>query len=133
MGELFNSPHEWLPLIQNRLIDYLRMHVSQMGGLTPAKHVASMAHFYNVKTAWHGPGDTSPVGHAANLHLDVWAPNFGIQEWCRFNEVVYEMFPGLPEVRNGYMYPNDKPGLGIEIDEKLAAKYPCEDLSLIHI
>ena len=127
MGELFNSPHEWLPLIQNRLIDYLRMHVSQMGGLTPAKHVASMAHFYNVKTAWHGPGDTSPVGHAANLHLDVWAPNFGIQEWCRFNEVVYEMFPGLPEVRNGYMYPNDKPGLGIEIDEKLAAKYPCED------
>ena len=127
MGELFNSPHEWLPLIQNRLIDYLRMHVSQMGGITPAKHVAAMAHFYNVKTAWHGPGDTSPVGHAANLHLDLWAPNFGIQEWARFNELVYEMFPGLPEVRNGYMYPNDKPGLGIEINEKLAAKYPCQD------
>ena len=127
MGELFNSPHEWLPLIQNRLIDYLRMHVSQMGGITPARHVAAMAHFYNVKTAWHGPGDTSPVGHAANLHLDLWAPNFGIQEWCRFNELVYEIFPGLPEVRNGYMYPNDKPGLGIEIDEKLAAKYPCAD------
>ena len=127
MGELFNSPHEWLPLIQNRLIDYLRMHVSQMGGITPAKHVAAMAHFYNVKTAWHGPGDTSPVGHAANLHLDLWAPNFGIQEWARFDERVYEMFPGLPEVRKGYMYPNDKPGLGIDIDEKLAAKYPCED------
>ncbi len=38
------------------------------------------------------------------------------------------MFPGLPEVRNGYMYPNDKPGLGIDIDEKLAAKYPCRGL-----
>ncbi len=54
-------------------------------------------------------------------------PNFGIQEWCRSPELVYEMFPGTPEVRNGYMYPNDKPGLGVEIDEKLAAKYPVED------
>jgi len=127
MGELFNSPHEWQPLIQERLIDFLRMHVSQMGGITPARAVALFANMYGVRTAWHGPGDTSPVGHAANLHLDLWAPNFGIQEWCRFPEHVYEMFPGLPEVRDGYMYPNDKPGLGIDIDEKLAAKYPCQD------
>ncbi len=101
------------------------MHVSQMGGITPARAVALFANMYGVHTAWHGPGDTSPVGHAANLHLDLWAPNFGIQEWCRFNELVYEMFPGLPEVRDGYMYPNDKPGLGIDIDEELAAKYPA--------
>jgi mannonate dehydratase len=128
MGELFNSPHEWTPLIEKRLIDFVRMHVSQMGGITPARAVATFANMYGVKTAWHGPGDTSPVGHAANLHLDLWAPNFGIQEWCRFNDLVYEMFPGLPEVRNGYMYPNDKPGLGIDIDEKLAAQYPCQDV-----
>jgi mannonate dehydratase len=127
MGELFNNPREWQPLISGRLIDFIRMHISQMGGLTPARAVASFAAMYGIRTAWHGPGDTSPVGHAANLHLDVWAPNFGIQEWCRFPELVYEMFPGLPEVRNGYMYPNDKPGLGIDIDEKLAAKYPCRD------
>jgi mannonate dehydratase len=127
MGELFNNPREWQPLISGRLIDFVRMHVSQMGGLTPARAVASFANMYGIRTAWHGPGDTSPVGHAANLHLDVWAPNFGIQEWCRFPAHVYEMFPGLPEVRNGYMYPNDKPGLGIDIDEKLAAKYPCRD------
>ncbi len=127
MGELFNNPREWQPLISGRLIDFIRMHVSQMGGITPARDVALHARMYGVRTAWHGPGDTSPVGHAANLHLDVWAPNFGIQEWCRFDELVYEMFPGLPEVRGGYMYPNDKPGLGIDIDEKLAAKYPCED------
>jgi mannonate dehydratase len=127
MGELFNNPHEWQTLIEERLIDFIRMHVSQMGGITPARTVALFANLYGVKTAWHGPGDTSPVGHAANLHLDLWAPNFGIQEWCRFNELIYEMFPGLPEVRNGYMYPNDKPGLGIDIDEKLAAKYPAED------
>ncbi|MEM7537117.1 MAG: enolase C-terminal domain-like protein [Chloroflexota bacterium] len=127
MGELFNNPREWQPLIAGKLIDYIRMHVSQMGGITPARNVAIHANMYGIKTAWHGPGDTSPVGHAANLHLDLWSPNFGIQEWCRFNELVYEMFPGLPEVRNGYMYPNDKPGLGIDIDEALAAKYPPVD------
>ncbi len=127
MGELFNSPHEWMTLIQERLIDFVRMHISQMGGLTPARNVAIMANAFGLKTAWHGPGDTSPVGHAANLHLDLWAPNFGIQEWCRFPELVYDMFPGLPQVRQGYMYPNDKPGLGIDIDEKLAAQYPCKD------
>ncbi len=127
MGELFNNPREWQPLISGRLIDFVRMHVSQMGGLTPARDVALFANMYGIRTAWHGPGDTSPVGHAANLHLDVWAPNFGVQEWCRFPGLVYEMFPGLPEVRNGYMYPNDNPGLGIDIDEKLAAKYPCQD------
>jgi len=127
MGELFNNPHEWRPLIEERLIDFVRMHISQMGGITPARNVAIFAAMYGVRTAWHGPGDVSPVGHAANLHLDLWAPNFGIQEWCRFPDLVYEMFPGTPEVRNGYMYPNDKPGLGIDINEKLAARYPCTD------
>ncbi len=127
MGELFNNPREWQPLVEGRLIDFIRMHVSQMGGITPARSVASFANMYGVRTAWHGPGDTSPVGHAANLHLDLWAPNFGVQEWCRFNEQVYDVFPGLPEVRGGYMYPNDQPGLGIDVDEALAAKFPCED------
>ena len=127
MGELFNNPREWQPLISGRLIDFVRMHVSQMGGVTPARNVAIFANMYGIRTAWHGPGDVSPVGHAANLHLDLWAPNFGVQEWCRFPELVYEMFPGTPQVRDGYMYPNDRPGLGIDVDEKLAAKYPCKD------
>jgi len=127
MGELFNNPHEWRLLIEERLIDFLRMHISQIGGITPARNAAIHGSIYGLRTAWHGPGDTSPVGHAANLHLDLWAPNFGIQEWCRFPELVYEMFPGLPEVRNGYMYPNEKPGLGIDINEGLIAKYPYKD------
>ncbi|GIX07948.1 MAG: starvation-sensing protein RspA [Candidatus Poribacteria bacterium] len=127
MGELFNHPREWQPLIAGRLIDFIRMHVSQMGGITPARHVAAFAHMYGVRTAWHGPGDTSPVGHAANLHLDLWAPNFGVQEWCGFPDHVYEIFPGLPEVRDGYMYPNDRPGLGIDVNEELAARFPCRD------
>jgi mannonate dehydratase len=128
MGELFNNPREWQPLISGRLIDFIRMHVSQMGGITPARHVAAFASMYGVRTAWHGPGDVSPVGHAANLHLDLWAPNYGVQEWCRFPEHVYEVFPGTPEVCDGYMYPNDEPGLGIDIDEGLASRYPCTDV-----
>lgn len=128
MGELFVHPAEWRGLVQERLIDFIRMHLSAIGGLTPARDAAIFASQFDVRTAWHGPGDVSPVGHAANLHLDVWARNFGIQEWCRFSDLVYEMFPGTPEVRNGYMYPNDRPGLGVEINEALAAKYPCTDV-----
>jgi len=128
MGELFNNPHEWRGLITEHLIDFIRTHISQIGGITPARNLAIFAGTFGVRTAWHGPGDTSPVGHAANLHLDVWAPNFGIQEWYQPSELEYEMFPGLPQVRKGYLYPNDLPGLGIELDEQLAAKYPCEEI-----
>ena len=127
MGELFNNPHEWQLLIQERLIDFIRMHISQMGGITPARNVAIFADMYGLRTAWHGPSDTSPVGHAANLQLDLWHPNFGIQEWYRPSALDYEIFPGLPVVEDGYLYPNDQPGLGIDIDEEQAAKYPCRD------
>jgi mannonate dehydratase len=128
MGELFNNPHEWRSLVSDQLIDFIRMHISQIGGLTPARNAAIFAQTFGIRTAWHGPGDTSPVGHAANLHLDVWAPNFGIQEWYRPSELEYEIFPGLPRVKEGYLYPNDLPGLGIDIDETLAARYPCEEI-----
>jgi mannonate dehydratase len=83
MGELFNNPHEWQLLIQERLIDYIRCHVSQVGGFTPARKIALLAENYGVRTAWHAPGDLSPVGHMANVTLDVVAYNFGIQEWGR--------------------------------------------------
>ena len=124
MGELFNSPHEWTPLIKDRLIDYMRMHISQMGGLTPARKVAAMGEIMNVRTAWHGPGDVSPIGHCAMVHLDLNITNFGIQEYTPFNEAERAIFKGAPETRGGYTYASDKPGWGIEIDEKEAAKYP---------
>jgi len=127
MGELFNHPREWTPLIARRLIDFMRMHISQMGGITPARKVAAMGELHGVRTAWHGPGDVSPVGHAANLHLDLACPNFGVQEFSPFNEASQEVFPGCPELRQGYLYPSDRPGLGVDVDEKKAAQYPCFD------
>jgi mannonate dehydratase len=128
MGELFNNPHEWRGLITEQLIDFVRMHISQIGGITPARNVAMFADTFGIRTAWHGPGDTSPVGHAANLHLELWAPNFGVHEWYQPSDLEYEMFPGLPTVVSGYLYPNDQPGLGIDIDEKMAAEHPCGEI-----
>jgi mannonate dehydratase len=127
MGELFNSPHEWTGLVSERLIDFIRVHISQMGGLTMARKMAAMCEFFAVRTAWHGPGDVSPVGHAANLHLDLAVPNFGIQEAREFNQAEQEVFPGCPDLKDGYYWANDKPGLGIDLDEKLAAKFPIQD------
>jgi mannonate dehydratase len=124
MGELFNSPHEWNVLIRESLIDYIRVHVSQAGGLTPCWRMAAMANAFNVRTAWHGPGDVSPIGHCANVTLDLVSPNFGVQEWTMPNERIQEVFTGYPEVRDGYAYANEKPGWGVEINEKAAAKYP---------
>ncbi len=124
MGELFNSPHEWNPLISERLIDYIRIHVSQAGGITPCRKVAILGELFGVKTAWHGPGDVSPVGHAANVALDLVSYNFGVQEYSPFSERVQEVFKGCPEMKDGYLYANENPGWGIEIDEKAAAKYP---------
>ena len=77
-----------------------------------------------MRTAWHGPGDTSPVGHSANLQLDLSSSNFGIQEASLFGERTKEVFPGCPEVRDGAMWSNEQPGLGIDVNEELAAKYP---------
>lgn len=128
MGEIYTNPREWQPVIAERLIDFIRIHISYIGGITPAWKLSAFAELFGIRTAWHGPSGTSPVGHAANLHLDVWANNFGIQEWYSVKPLDYEMFPGLPEIRGGYMYPNDRPGLGIEIDEALAAQHPPQPL-----
>lgn len=138
-GELFNHPFEWKTLISERLIDYIRVHISQIGGITPARKLQIFAEQYGVRTAWHGPGDMSPMAHAANIHIDLAAHNFGVQEWSDTEppnfilhklrdgkSCLLEVFSGLPEFHDGYVYANDKPGLGIDLDEEKAKKYPCD-------
>ncbi|MFY0654928.1 MAG: starvation-sensing protein RspA [Cyclobacteriaceae bacterium] len=128
MGELLNNPHEWVEPMSRRMYDYIRIHISQIGGITPAMKVARLGEWFNVRTAWHGPPDTSPIGHAANAHIDLAVWNFGIQEaaWNIRNpkDEWLELFPGTPKIEKGYMYVNEAPGLGIDIDEKLAKKFP---------
>jgi mannonate dehydratase len=124
MGELFNTQHEYVPLIKDRLIDFIRIHISQIGGLSPARKVAALSEYFGVRTAWHGPGDASPLAHAAQLALELTNYNFGVHEGGSFPAETQEVFVGCPEVKNGYMLAREKPGLGIEVDEKVAAKFP---------
>ncbi len=131
MGELFNSPHEWVQPMVNRWFDFIRIHISQIGGITPAMKVTRLGEWFNVKTAWHGPSDVSPIGHAANAHIDLAVWNFGIQESPNINEQEREVFPGSPRLENGYLYINEAPGLGIDIDEKEAAKYPIPEVDMV--
>jgi mannonate dehydratase len=138
-GELFNHPFEWRNLIAERLIDFIRVHLSQVGGITPARKLQLFAEQYGVRTAWHGPGDMSPLAHAANIHIDLASRNFGVQEWSGTEppnfviqelkgprEALLDVFPGLPQFKQGYVYANDLPGLGVDIDEAQAALYPCD-------
>jgi mannonate dehydratase len=126
MGELFVNQNEWLPLVSERSIDFIRMHISAAGGLSLARKAAAVSGLFGVRTAWHGPPNVSPVGHVVNMHLDYSIENFGICEGAPFSEQLQELFPGCPEIRKGVRYSNGLPGLGIDIDEKLAAKYPLK-------
>ena len=88
-----------------------------------ARKIAILGEIFGIKTAWHGPGDVSPVGHAANLHLDLASWNFGIQEaGGNFSDQLREIFPGCPTFNDGFVYVNEAPGFGVDIDEEAAAR-----------
>jgi len=123
-GQLFVDRNEWLPLVANRWIDFLRIHVSAVGGINMVRKMSACCEFFNVRMSWHGPGFVSPVGVAMNMHLDFPIFNLGIHEEHIYSDQVLEVFPGTPEIKGGALQANDRPGLGIDIDEKLAAKYP---------
>jgi mannonate dehydratase len=125
MGELFNNVNEFIDPMVNHYFDYIRIHVSQMGGITPCMKVARLGEWFNVRTIWHGPGDVSPVGHSAMAHMDLATWNFAAQEGGGdFSDFLYEMFPGSLTKKGVYIHVNELPGLGIDINEKMAAKYP---------
>ena len=124
MGELFNNINEFkLPMV-NQWFDFIRVHVSQIGGISPAMKISRLGEYFNIRTAFHGPGDVSPVGHAAHAHIDLAVWNFGIQEAVHFSDKLKTIFSGCPTMSNGYMSVNEVPGLGVDVNEKEAAKYP---------
>lgn len=124
MGELYNSRHDVLPLITEQWIDFVRCDLTHIGGITEARKIAAIAEPFGIKTAWHGPGDIAPMAHSANVHVDVSIPNFGVQEMVFFPDIVHEVLPGAPEYRDGRLWPNEAPGLGCDINEAAAARYP---------
>lgn len=124
MGELFTTKWDCLPLIAGQLIDFIRCCLAHVGGITEAKKIAALAEPYYIRTAWHGPSDITPITHAANVHLDFAIPNFGIQEYLLGPEAVREVISGGPTIDDGYLFISDDPGLGCEIDEDAASRYP---------
>lgn len=125
IGELFNNPVEWKHLLISNNIDYIRCHVSQIGGITPALKLAHVADQFGVKVVWHGPSDMTPIGVAVNTHLGYHLSNVALQEYAECDETTKSIFPGALYVENGYIYLNEKPGIGVDFDEEIASSCPC--------
>jgi mannonate dehydratase len=124
VGEIFNTIWDGKDLIQNQLIDYIRMSVVGSGGITHLRRVADLAALYQVRTGSHGATDLSPITMGAALHFDTWVPNFGIQEYMRHTEETDAVFPHTYRFSDGYLTPGEAPGHGVDIDETLAARFP---------
>jgi mannonate dehydratase len=126
IGEIMSSRYEVLPMIVEQTIDYMRCSPQHVGGITEAKKLAAMGEPYDVRTAYHGPGDVGPIGAAASAHVGMAIPNFGIQEWTVHPERVREVMPPALTFEDGYLQLSNQPGLGVDINEELAAKYPYQ-------
>ena len=126
VGEIFNTIWDCKDLIQNQLIDYIRATVVHAGGITHLRRIADFAALHQVRTGCHGATDNSPVCMGAALHFDTWVPNFGIQEYMPHTEATNAVFPHAYSFMDGFMFPGEAAGHGVEIDETLAAKYPYQ-------
>ena len=124
IGEIFSSVWDAKQLIQEQLIDYIRATVVHAGGITHLRRIAAFADLFGIRTGCHGATDLSPVTMAAALHFDLTVPNFGIQEYMRHTDATDAVFPHAYNFKDGYLHPGDQPGLGVDIDEDLAIKYP---------
>jgi len=124
VGEVFNSIWDCKHLIEHQLIDYIRTTIVHGGGITHIRRLADFAALHQVRTGFHGATDLSPVTMGAALHFDTWVHNFGIQEYMFHTDETDAVFPHDYALRNGRLHVGDTPGIGVDIDEKLAAKYP---------
>lgn len=126
IGEVFNTVWDYQTLIRDQLIDYVRSAVTHTGGITAMRKLLDFAAQYQIKSGIHGPTDISPVGMAAALHLDLAIHNFGIQEYMQHGALTNEVFRQSFTFADGYLHPGDEPGLGVELDEEAAARFPYQ-------
>ena len=126
VGEVFNSIWDCKQLIEEQLIDYIRTTVTHAGGITHLRRIADLAALYQVRTGSHGATDLSPVCMGAALHFDTWVPNFGVQEYMPHSQEMLSVFPHDWRFDNGMLYCGETPGHGVDIDERLAARYPYQ-------
>ena len=126
LGEIFNTIWDFQTLISEQLIDYIRATSVHAGGVTGLRRIFDFAAIYHARSACHGPMDVSPIAMGCNIHIDRWIPNFGIQEFSGYTEATHEMFPCSWSYDRGYLQSGEAPGHGVDIDEKVAEKYPYE-------
>jgi mannonate dehydratase len=126
IGEVFTTVWEFQQLITEQLIDFVRAAVSHAGGITHLRRIAAFAEIWQIRLAPHGPSDVSPIALGASLHLGLATPNFAIQEYMGYTDLVHEVFPHAWRYGDGHLHPGDLQGIGVEVDEQLAARYPYE-------
>ncbi|MFR9730668.1 D-mannonate dehydratase ManD [Saccharopolyspora sp. MS10] len=126
IGEVFNTVWDYQTLIREQLIDYVRSPVTHAGGITGVRRILDYAGMYQVKSGMHGPTDVSPIGLSAAVHLGLAVHNFGIQEYMVHSERTGEVFGTTLDFSGGGLRPSEEPGLGVHVDEELAARYEYE-------
>ena len=126
VGEVFNTIFDCAQLIEEQLIDYIRTTVIHAGGISHMRKIAALAELHHVRTGSHGATDNGPISLAAALHFDLAVHNFGIQEYMRHSDETDRVFPHAYSFESGAMHPGDAPGLGVDIDERLAGTFPYE-------
>ncbi len=127
IGEVFNSIWDCNKLIENELIDFIRVAVTYAGGVTHVKRIVDLAAQHHVRTGFHGAPSHSPISMAAQAHLNAWAPNFGIQEYLVLGtEECDALFPSEHYLKDGAFFVSDAPGIGVDFDEEEANRYSYE-------
>jgi mannonate dehydratase len=126
VGEVFNTAFDCQQLIQEQLIDFIRIAVVHAGGITHLRKIANFAEIYQVRTGSHGATDLSPVAMSAALHFDLSVHNFGIQEYMPHTPETNRVFPHSYSFKDGFMHPGEAPGIGVEIEEALAQQFPYQ-------
>lgn len=124
-GERLLHRSDFLPLLEEGLIDVAQPDVCHAGGITEIRKISTLCDTYGVTMAPHNP--LGPIATMVNVHLGLTTPNFLIQEVMR-SDVSWrsEVFQGIPDIKDGYISPPTAPGIGVEMDEKAAAQHPFE-------
>lgn len=125
MGERLTTRHQFVDVLQQRAAAVLQPDVCHCGGITELRKIAAMADAHYVSIAPHNP--LGPLATMVNIQLALATPNFLIQEFMRSDVPWRDEVVDAPiEIRNGYAQLTSRPGIGVEIDERAAARHPYE-------
>jgi 2-dehydro-3-deoxyphosphogalactonate aldolase len=121
-GERLSTRYEFREILEKQAASILQMALGRVGGILEAKKIAGLAEAQGAQIAPHQW--TSPLQGAANLQIDTCSPNFliqeGIETWSGFHaEILVEPI----RWEKGYLIPPTKPGLGVELNEEVAARH----------